>query len=115
MDEAMNAYRQGDRATAFTEFHALAEQKYDLAYGKLASMYLYGLGTEKNYKKAYIWFHMAYLTGDKNAERFRTAATSMMSKDVYQDAVVDAEKQRIKLGLDKIPRRNDMKKQVLQE
>jgi hypothetical protein len=36
----------------------------------------------------------------------------MMSKDVYQDAVVDAEKQRIKLGLDKIPRRNDMKKQV---
>ncbi len=105
MDEAMKANREGDRATAFTEFYALAEQKDELAYGKLASMYLYGLGTEKNYKKAYIWFHMAYLTGDKSAERFRNAATSMMNNDMHAEAMADAEKQRIKLGLDKAPRK----------
>ncbi len=107
MDEAMNANRKGDRATAFTEFYALAEQKNELAYGKLGAMYLYGLGTEKNYKKAYIWFHIAYLTGEKSAKRFRNAAISMMNKGMYLDAVAGAEKQRIKLGLDKTPRKNN--------
>ena len=101
MDAAMKANQKGDRATAFNEFYASVQQKDERSYGKLAAMYLYGLGTEKNYIQAYIWFHMAYLTGEKNAERFREAATSKMNREVYFEAVASAEKQRIKLGLDK--------------
>jgi hypothetical protein len=99
IDVAMKANQKGDRATAFNEFYASAQQKDERSYGKLAAMYLYGLGTEKNYIQAYIWFHMAYLTGEKNAERFREAATSKMNREVYFEAVDAAEKQRIKLGL----------------
>ena len=97
------ANQKGDRKTAFIKFHAAAQQRDDKAYGKLASMYLYGLGTEKDYHQAYIWFHMSYLSGDRYAERFRDAASSMMTRETYEKAVQSAEQQRVKLKLEKTP------------
>ena len=94
------ANQKGDRSTAFKEFTAAAEQKDIRAYGKLGSFYLYGLGTEKDYHKAYIWFNAAYLTGDINAARFRDAASSTMTRKQYDEAVEAAEKLRIKQGIE---------------
>ena len=97
------AYQDGDRNTAFNEYKTAAYEKDKRAYGKLAGMYFYGLGTDKDYQQAYIWFHMAYLTGDKEAERFRDAASSTMTRDQYLAAVAAAEQQRIKQGLGEAP------------
>ncbi len=100
---AEEANRKGDRDTAFKEFYNAAQTKDARAYGKLGSMYLYGLGTKKDYHQAYIWFDMAYLTGDSEGERFRDAASSMMNREQYLKAVEAADKQRRKLGLGKEP------------
>ena len=100
---AEEANRRGDRETAFNEFYKAAQAKDIRAYGKLGSMYLYGLGTKKDYHQAYIWFDMAYLSGDNEGERFRDAASSMMNRDQYLKAVKAADKQRLKLGLKKVP------------
>ncbi len=91
---------RGDRATAFTEFYNAAQNHDTRAYGKLGSMYLYGLGTEKNYQSAFIWFHMAYLAGEREGERFRDAASSTMTREQYLKAVdlAEAERVRQKLG-----------------
>lgn len=97
------ANRKGDRKTAFTKFYAAALEREELAYGKLGSMYLYGLGTEKDYLQAYIWFQMSYLTGDKYAQRFRDAASSMMTHEQYDAAVKAAAQQRIRQKLGNVP------------
>ncbi len=98
------ANQRGDRQTAFQEFHAAAQKGDGRAYGKLGSMYLYGLGTKKDYQQAYIWFHMGYLTGDRESERFRDAASSTMTREEYLQAVDAAEAFRIKLKLEKEPK-----------
>ena len=97
------ANRNGDRATAFSEFQSAARDGDNRAYGKLASMYLYGLGTEKNYQQAYVWFQMAYLAGEKEAERFRNAAASMLTREELTQAEQAAETQRIELSLESNP------------
>ncbi|MCK5698041.1 MAG: sel1 repeat family protein [Gammaproteobacteria bacterium] len=97
------ANAKGDRKTAFTEFYNATQQGDGRAYGKLGSMYLYGLGTDKNYHHAFIWFHMAYLNGEREGERFRDAASSMMNREQYLTAVEAAEKERIKQHLGKTP------------
>ena len=102
-EDGIKANQNGDRHTAFIEFKAAAEDKNNQAYGKLGSMYLYGLGTDKNYQQAYIWFHMAYLSGERGGERFRDAASSMMTREQYLKAVDAAESQRIKQELGKAP------------
>ena len=104
--DGINANEAGDRNTAFIEFKAAAENKNNQAYGKLGSMYLYGLGTEKNSQQAYIWFHMAHLSGEREGERFRDAASSMMTRETYLKAVDAAEAQRIKQELGKSPPQN---------
>ena len=93
------ANQQGDRKTAFREFYNAAQQKDQRAYGKLGSLYLYGLGTEKDYQQAYIWFHMSYLSGDRYAGRFRDAAASMMPRSEYEQAMEAAETMRLRLQL----------------
>ncbi|WP_214660631.1 SEL1-like repeat protein [sulfur-oxidizing endosymbiont of Gigantopelta aegis] len=100
---AEEANQQGDRQTAFKEFTIAAHKRDARAYGKLGSMYLYGLGTPKDYHQAYIWFHMGYLTGERESERFRDAASSMMTRAEYLKAVTAAEQQRLKQQLDKAP------------
>ena len=102
-EDGIEANQAGDRNTAFIEFKAAAENKNKHAYGKLASMYLFGLGTEKNYQQAYIWFHMAHLSGEREGERFRDAASSMMTREEYLKAVDAAEVQRLKQELGKAP------------
>lgn len=103
-EKGIEANRSGDRETAFINFHAASLAQDKRAYGKLGSMYLYGLGTEKNYQQAYVWFHMAYLIGEKEGLRFRDAASSMLSSEQQSKAVDAAESQRIKLDIDKIPK-----------
>ena len=105
-ETGVEANRSGDRATAYKEFQTASMNGDNRAYGKLASMYLYGLGTEKNYQQAYIWFQMAYLTGEKEAERFRDAASSMLSREAFYEAEQAAETQRIELGLPETPEHN---------
>lgn len=102
-EDGIKANMAGDSQTALIEFKAAAENKNNQAYGKLASMYLYGLGTEKNYLQAYIWFHMAYLSGENEGERFRDAASSMMTREEYLKAVDAAEIQRVEQELGKAP------------
>ncbi len=97
------ANKRGDRQTAFNEFYTAAQEGDGRAYGRLGSMYLYGLGTDKDYHKAYIWFHMGYLTGERESERFRDAASSMMNREEYLKAVEDAEIQRVKQKLGTAP------------
>ena len=97
------ANAKGDRDTAFSEFYNAAQQGDGLAYGKLGSMYLYGLGTKKDYQQAYVWFHMAYLNGEREGERFRDAASSMMTREQYLIAVEAAETQRITQQLGEAP------------
>lgn len=94
------ANQQGDRATAFREFQAAAFEHDARAYGKLASMYLYGLGTKKDFTLAYVWFELSYLAGDRYAERFRDAASAMMTRTEYLQAMDLVEKQRSELGLE---------------
>ena len=102
-DAGIKAYQDGDKNTAFNEYRTAADKKDQRAYGKLAGMYFYGLGTKKDYQQAYIWFHMAYLTGNKEAERFRDAASATMTREEYFTAVAAAEQQRIKQELGKTP------------
>ncbi|MCU7808502.1 MAG: hypothetical protein KZQ73_11635 [Candidatus Thiodiazotropha sp. (ex Semelilucina semeliformis)] len=58
-EEGEAANREGDRDTAFAEYQAAAMTGDDRAYGKLGSMYLYGLGTERDYSMAYVWFGLS--------------------------------------------------------
>lgn len=102
-EAGVEALRNGDRATAFREFETAAQNKDNRAYGKLASMYLYGLGTVKNYQRAYVWFQMAHLAGEREGERYRDAASSMLSRAELGLAEAAAEEKRIELGLPKIP------------
>ncbi len=97
------ANSKGDRVTAFKEFHAAALNKDKRAYGKLGSMYLYGLGTTKDYQQAYVWFELAHLSGEKEGERFRNAASSMLSRDEYLMAKALAETQRKNFNINKVP------------
>ena len=105
-EAGVEALRGGDRITALKEFQAAAMDGDDRAFGKLASMHLYGLGTEKNYQLAYVWFHMAYLIGELEAERYSNAASSMLSREEFASAEQMAETQRIELGLAKTPEQN---------
>lgn len=97
------ANKKGDRETAFKEFLSAAQERDKRAYGKLGSMYLYGLGTEKDFQQAYIWFHLAYLTGERSGERFRDAASSMLTREEYLKVKDLAEARRIQHDLGVAP------------
>lgn len=88
-EDGLEAYRKGDHTTAFTEYTAAVEQGDERALGRLGAMYLYGLGTEKNYSKAYVWFSLANETGDHNAVRFRDAAASMLTPVQLRQAEIE--------------------------
>lgn len=73
------ANRAGDRDTAFAEYQAAAMAGDTRAYGKLGSMFLYGLGTKRDYGMAYVWFGLSKEYGDKYGERFQQTAASVMT------------------------------------
>ncbi|MCU7829749.1 MAG: hypothetical protein KZQ85_11845 [Candidatus Thiodiazotropha sp. (ex Myrtea sp. 'scaly one' KF741663)] len=85
-EEGEAANREGDRDTAFAEYQAAAMAGDDRAYGKLGSMYLYGLGTERDYSMAYVWFGMSKESGDKYGERFQETAASVMTAEEVRQA-----------------------------
>lgn len=85
-EEGEAANREGDRATAFAEYQAAAMAGDNRAYGKLGSMYLYGLGTERDYSMAYVWFGLSKDSGDKYGERFQQTAASVMTAEEVRQA-----------------------------
>ena len=87
-EEGESANREGDRDTAFTEYQAAALAGDSRAYGKLGSMYLYGLGTERDYTMAYVWFGLSKDSGDRYADRFQETAASVMSVEQLRQAEV---------------------------
>jgi len=93
LEAGLKAYEQGDHALAFKHYREAAEDGNPDAFGKLAGMYLYGLGTETDYTNAYVWFGLAEYSGDKFAEKFkRTAASVMTLEQVRQAEEILAEK-----------------------
>ena len=85
-ESAMQDQRDGKYESAFAQFVEASEAGDTRAHGKLASMYLYGLGTEKDYAKAYVWFGIARHTGDKYAGKFQKAASSGLSAKQVEEA-----------------------------
>ncbi|MCU7844462.1 MAG: hypothetical protein KZQ93_11550 [Candidatus Thiodiazotropha sp. (ex Monitilora ramsayi)] len=85
-EEGEAANREGDRDTAFAEYQAAAMAGDNRAYGKLGSMYLYGLGTKRDYSMAYVWFGLSKESGDKYGERFQQTAASVMSAEEVSQA-----------------------------
>lgn len=86
LEAGIEAYAQGDHDGAFKQYQEAAESGNPDAFGKLAGMYLYGLGTEKDYANAYIWFGLAEQSGDKYAEKFKLAASSAMTLEQVKAA-----------------------------
>jgi TPR repeat protein len=86
LEAGLAAYAQGNYAEAFKQYQLAADAGDSDAFGKLAGMYLYGVGTEKDYINAYIWFGLAQHGGDKYAEKFKLAASSAMSLEQVKQA-----------------------------
>lgn len=78
-ESAEASYRSGQHATAAAEYQAAADTGDIRAFGKLAALYLYGVGVERDYIKAYYWFGLAAKEGEREAERFQRAASSAMT------------------------------------
>lgn len=85
-EEGEAANRVGNREAAFTAFNDAARHGDVRAFGKLAAMYLYGLGTPRDYTSAYVWFSLAEEQGDRLAERYRMAASSAMTRTQIEQA-----------------------------
>lgn len=100
-EEGEAANRKGDRATAFTEYREGAEAGDTRAFGKLGSMYLYGLGTERNYTLAYVWFALSEESGDKTGERYKRTAASVLTYVQVGEAEKLLDEYRERLGLEK--------------
>ena len=99
LDRANQANRAGDRETAFREYLAAARTGDPRAFGRLAGLYLYGAGTEKDYTEAYIWFGLAQETGDKYAAKFKETAASAMSLPEIEKAEEALDLRRVQLGI----------------
>lgn len=85
-EEGLAASREGDRVTAFSAYREAARQGDARAFGMLGSMYLYGLGTERDYRLAYVWFSLAAEAGDITGERYRRSAASVLSYEEVGEA-----------------------------
>ncbi|WP_428606195.1 hypothetical protein [Sedimenticola sp.] len=86
LEAGLTAYANGDYVEAFSQYKQAAEAGDVDAYGKLAGLYLYGVGTKKDYTNAYIWFGLAEYGGDKYAEKFKLAASSSMTLEQVKEA-----------------------------
>ena len=102
-EEGEEANLSGNREAAFSHFLAAAEQGDVRAFGKLGAMYLYGLGTARDFASAYVWFSLAEEQGDKQAERFRMAASSAMNRAQFEQAHLLLGKKREQLAIRQLP------------
>lgn len=104
-EAAEAANQKGDRDSAFKAYYSAAFEKDHRAYGKLASMYLYGLGTAKDYVSAYAWFAMAQESGDKYSGQFKKAAASRLSREELTKAETLFAELKQKLPLPEKPKK----------
>ncbi|MES9965475.1 MAG: hypothetical protein ABW116_18255 [Candidatus Sedimenticola sp. 20ELBAFRAG] len=102
-EEAEKANRTGDRVTAFAEYRAAALEGDIRAFGKLGGLYLFGVGTDRDYAKAFVWFGLGDLSGDRYAKGYRDAAAGELTPEELKAAEVMLNKYREKFGLDKEP------------
>ncbi len=102
-EEALEAHARGDEEVAFEGFRAAAESGDVRAFGKLAGMYLYGAGTQRDYKMAYIWFGLADASGDPYGGRFQGAASSMLEPEELPALLQEIEEYKKDFGLDETP------------
>ncbi len=98
-EQSHEAYTKGDYTTAFNGYLEAANSGDSRAFGKLAALYLYGRGTEKDYTQAYIWFGIAKDSKDKYAARFQDTAASMLTRDQIEQAEVELGKKRKELDM----------------
>ena len=85
-EQSHEAYTKGEYTTAFNGYLEAANSGDSRAFGKVAALYLYGRGTEKDFTQAYIWFAIAEDSKDKYAARFRDTAASMLTRKQIEQA-----------------------------
>ncbi len=90
-EDGLDAYDKQNYVSALQEFRKAAETGDSRAFGRLAGMYLYGLGTGKDYVQAYVWFDLAAQTGDIEAEKYRDTAAAELTVDQLRQAAKLAE------------------------
>ncbi len=66
--EGLRAFETGDYATAYREFHALAQQGSPDAQFALAQMYRFGAGVPQDDAEAFTWFRRAGEGGHAEAD-----------------------------------------------
>ena len=93
-ETAEEANRRGERDLAFSHYSEAATRGDVRAFTKLGSMYLYGLGTERNFVQAYVWFSLGSENGDKYAEAFRKTAAGSMTPEQVAEAETLLEEKR---------------------
>ena len=98
-EESHAAYTKGDYTVAFNGYLEAANSGDSRAYGKVAALYLYGRGTNKDHTQAYIWFGIAKESKDKYAARFQDAAASMLTSEQIIQAETELKKKRNELGI----------------
>lgn len=103
-EEALEAHARGDEKAAFEGFRAAAEKGDIRAFGKLAGFYLYGVGTDRDYARAFVWFGLADAAGDLYGGRFQKAASAMLTPDQLPALVREIEEYKKDFGL--IPEQN---------
>jgi uncharacterized protein len=67
--EGVEAAERGDYATAFNEWHLLAEQGDATAQTNIGNLYLNGRGVPQDYDEAFKWFWLAAAQGNPLAYR----------------------------------------------
>ena len=85
-DAGQEAYERGDYATAFREFHPLAEQGDADAQFNLGVMYGRGEGVPQDYAEAAAWYRRAAEQGDANAQ-YNLGVKYEQGKGVLEDFV----------------------------
>ncbi len=84
----MDAYENGDYATAFEKWRPLAEQgDADAQYG-LGVMYAEGLGVPQDFVQAHMWFNLAGAGGYEPAPELR----AIMAKHLTPAQVAEAQR-----------------------
>ncbi|MCB1760490.1 MAG: sel1 repeat family protein [Gammaproteobacteria bacterium] len=101
-ESGQRAYAAGHFAEAFLAFKEAAEAGDDRAFGRLGGMYLYAVGTDRSFDRAYLWFTLARVSGDRYAEGFQRTAASMLKPLRIGELQEEAEYLRQRLG--KAPR-----------
>ncbi len=80
------AYERGDYATAFREFHPLAEQGLADAQFNLGFMHEQGKGVLEDFVSACAWFDLVAAQGDDNARERRDTLRDSMTRDQIAEA-----------------------------